>query len=161
MEDFKSIYIVEDDLLFGELMMNELCVQTEAEITTFYTGKECIENLYKMPDLVLLDYDLGEEKGIDVLKKIRSFDPDIPVVFVSGQKSGELAADCLKYGAFDYITKENFDDLRFQLNMILNKILSLKQIIKTEFQNNLIKKRTITFVCAVIIISILILGLSN
>jgi FixJ family two-component response regulator len=51
--------------------------------------------------------------GIDVLKKIKRFDPNIPIVFLSGQKEISIAVNALKYGALDYIIgKENVDEER-------------------------------------------------
>jgi DNA-binding NtrC family response regulator len=44
---------------------------------------------------------------LEVLKKIKSINPDIHVLLVSGQKNIPVAVDVLKYGAFDYVVKND------------------------------------------------------
>ena len=57
-------------------------------------------------DVCLLDYRLGADNGIDLLKKIRDSGVSIPVIFLTGQ--GEYAVDleAMKAGAADYLVKD-------------------------------------------------------
>jgi len=61
------------------------------------------------PDLVLLDLRLPGMDGLEVLSQISKDAPDIPVIIVSGKETIKDASDCLKLGAWDYITKPLFD----------------------------------------------------
>jgi len=56
-------------------------------------------------DAVLLDIRLPEKNGIEILKKIRSFDPEAVVIMLTAVKDLETAVDTMKLGASDYITK--------------------------------------------------------
>jgi len=65
-------------------------------------------------DVVLLDVKLGDDNGIDLLERIRGraeagsgagFDPDVPVVMISGHASIEDAVQTTRFGAFDFLEK--------------------------------------------------------
>jgi two-component system alkaline phosphatase synthesis response regulator PhoP len=79
-----------------------------------------------MPDLILLDFSLPDESGLDILKKLKSDSSDpiyqIPVVMLTGREEHERA--CLEAGAESYVTKP-FD--LFQLKETLAKFLVPRQ----------------------------------
>jgi two-component system nitrogen regulation response regulator NtrX len=66
------------------------------------------------PDLIILDIWLKDSKldGIDILKRVRSDNPAIPVVIISGHGNIEIAVAAIKQGAYDFIEKPfNIDQL--------------------------------------------------
>jgi DNA-binding NtrC family response regulator len=67
-------------------------------------------------DLVLLDVKLGEDNGIELLRRLKSraigddsapsrVDPDVPVIMISGHASIEDAVKATRLGAFDFLEK--------------------------------------------------------
>ncbi len=56
-------------------------------------------------DLVLLDLNLGNKSGLDVLRAMREVDPEILVIIITGYGTVESAVEALKLGAYDYIKK--------------------------------------------------------
>lgn len=58
-------------------------------------------------DLVILDYQLAEGNGISCLRRIRQFDPVVPIITVSGAASPEIAVELIEAGADDYLSKQN------------------------------------------------------
>ena len=56
-------------------------------------------------DCILLDYSLPGRNGIEVLKRIQSRHPHLPVIMLTGAGSEGIAAQSIKEGAEDYITK--------------------------------------------------------
>lgn len=60
----------------------------------------------KRIDVILLDYNLPDMNGLDVLKTLREGKSDIPVIFVTGQGNEKIAVEAMKNGAHDYIIKE-------------------------------------------------------
>jgi two-component system, NtrC family, response regulator HydG len=64
------------------------------------------------PDVLLVDVQMSEVGGLDVLKTIRSLDPDCPVIMMTGHPSVDAAMEAVKLGALDYISKPlDFDRL--------------------------------------------------
>jgi len=57
------------------------------------------------PDLVLLDVRMPGIDGVEVLRRIRRADPDVPVIMVTANEDVALAKEMLKLGAFDYVAK--------------------------------------------------------
>lgn len=67
------------------------------------SAQEIIIN--KKIDLVFLDMNLGDENGLDDLKKIKALDPLIDVVMLSGYKDAKSIVEAMKVGACDYLCK--------------------------------------------------------
>ena len=62
--------------------------------------------------VVLLDIMLGEESGIDILKRLLAIDKNVPVIMITAYASIETAVQSIKLGAFDYVKKPlDFDEL--------------------------------------------------
>lgn len=56
-------------------------------------------------DLILLDVRLGDESGLDVLKKLRQDFSTVPVIMLTGFGTIETAVESMKFGASDYLLK--------------------------------------------------------
>lgn len=100
-----KIFIVDDDAMIGNLYAKHLFNLGYEDVTYFENGQDCLNQLIEEPQIIFLDQQMDYIEGLDVLRKIKRFDPDIYVVFVSGQEDMETAINSLKYGAFDYIIK--------------------------------------------------------
>ena len=105
MSAFK-IFIVEDDPLYGEMLKYHLSLNPDNEVFKFESGAECLKNLYRGPSLISLDFSLPDMSGFEVIKKVKEFNPDIPVIIVSGQEDISTAVNLLKDGAYDYFVKD-------------------------------------------------------
>jgi len=76
----------------------------EAEVAT--SGEKAMELLENLqPDVVFADVRLPGMSGLDLLKRIRQFDPVIPVIMLTAYGSIEGAVEAVKLGAFDYVKK--------------------------------------------------------
>jgi DNA-binding NtrC family response regulator len=92
-------------------------------ITTASDGMEA----YNMaaneePDLMLLDLRMPKMDGLEVLKKLKEEDRNIPVVMITAHGTMESAIDAMKLGAIDYISKP-FDIE--ELSLVINKALNI------------------------------------
>jgi two-component system, OmpR family, response regulator len=121
MNDEKKIllFLVDDDVLFLKSLEIEFTQNTKAKIKTFATGELCLQNISENPDIVVLDYFLnGVDKkaidGLETLDGIKAKNPFIPVIMLSSQDSIEVAVNCMKHLAFDYIVKSETAYLRLQ-----------------------------------------------
>ena len=93
-------------------------------VRTASNGEEAMKAIQEQkPVLVLLDVAMPGMNGIAVLDKIKALDSNIGVMMITGNTDDELARECMKRGAFDYIGKPfNFDYLE---NSVMAKILLL------------------------------------
>lgn len=128
MPDTFKIFIVEDDEWYKRMLEYHIKMNPDNLVEAYSTGKELLQNLFKRPDLITLDYTLGEEKADDLINKIKNFDPDIPIVIVSGQEDISTAVDLLKKGTYDYIVKdEDTKDRIWNIIKHLKQNVNLKQ----------------------------------
>ncbi len=130
-----KVFIVEDDEWYKKMLEYHIKMNPDNLVEAYTTGKELLHNLYKRPDLITLDYTLGEEKADDLINKVKNFDPDIPIVIVSGQEDVSTAVDLLKKGAYDYIVKD--EDTK---DRIWNIIKHLKQNVNLKEELNQLRK---------------------
>ncbi|MCH2198240.1 MAG: sigma-54 dependent transcriptional regulator [Flavobacteriales bacterium] len=121
-----NIFIVEDDLWYGEVLEYLLKLNPEYNVEKFTSGKDCIKNLHKRPSLVTLDYSLDDMTGIEVMRQIKQFDAEIPVVVISGQEDVSTAVNLLREGAYDYIVKD--DDAKDRLWNVVKNIREKKDL---------------------------------
>ncbi len=130
--DQPNIFIVEDDKIFQELLKQKLNSLNAGPIEVFQSGEECLNSIYKNPKIVLLDYNLGNMDGLEVLKRIKSYNPDIHVILLSGQEKLEVAINTLKYGAYDYVIKNEVTFKRIE--QLIGRITKLEKLIKENEQ---------------------------
>lgn len=102
-----KIFIVEDDPWYGEILEYHLSLNPDHQIFRFGTGKDCLANLSKKPNLISLDYSLPDINGVDLLNKIQAYDSEIPVIVISAQEDVATAVTLLKKGASDYFIKDD------------------------------------------------------
>ena len=128
-----KIFLVDDDALFLKSLEIEFLQHADFIIETYTTGELCIENLFRNPDVIILDYYLdGVDKnamnGIETLDKIKDFNPDIPVIILSSQDKIDVAINCMHHKAFDYVMKSETAFMRLQ--KIISDIFSYQKIEK-------------------------------
>ncbi len=76
------------------------------EIATAENGQEALEILAaREMDILLLDLKMPVMGGEEVLLKTRENYPDIPVIVITGHGTVDTAVECMKKGAYDFITK--------------------------------------------------------
>ena len=139
MSTFK-IFIVEDDELYGQMLKHHLSLNPDYEVELFLTGTDCLKNLHKNPSVISLDFRLPDISGHKVIKEILEYNPEIPVIIVSGQEDITTAVELLKEGAYDYFVKD--DNTKDRLWNAITKIkenLELKQEI-SELKEEIGKK---------------------
>ncbi len=118
-ENFR-IFVVEDDRFYGNLLKYHLSLNPDNEVYLYENGTDCLENLHLNPGVICLDYSLPDIAGLEVLKRVKSTNPDIPVLVVSGQEDVQTAVELLKNGAYDYVVKN--DETKDRVWHLINRI---------------------------------------
>ncbi|WBV52924.1 sigma-54-dependent transcriptional regulator [Chryseobacterium gambrini] len=134
------IFLVDDDPFFGEMLKYHLQLNPDYEVFLYSSGKECLSELYRNPDIICIDFGLPDIQGDDLFKQIKTLYPDLPIIVISGQENISVAIDFLKQGAKDYIVKnEHTKELLWSSIIRLRENISLKQEVE-ELKDELEKK---------------------
>ncbi len=131
-----KIFLVEDDPFFGEAIKFHLTLNPDYDIKLFQTGKECLEKLYLKPDIICLDFGLPDISGDMLLKKILQVNNTIAVIMISGQEDIEVAVNCLKAGAKDYLVKNNNTK-----DLLWNSIIKIRETLSLQNQVEELKEK--------------------
>lgn len=116
-----KIFLVDDDTKHLVMLKSHLEKKSEYDviISIFSSGENCLEKLHEKPDIIILDYWLDGIKtdaanGLEILKKIKSSNPECYVIMMSGQDNLRVAIDTIDNGAYDYIIKGESAYIRVQ-----------------------------------------------
>lgn len=116
------LFLVDDDALFLKSLEIEFTQGEGTSVKTFATGEQCLESITQKPDAVILDYQLNSIddrsiNGLETLDRIKIANPLIPVIILSSQNKIEVAVDCMKHKAYDYIIKSETALTQLQNNL--------------------------------------------
>jgi DNA-binding NtrC family response regulator len=100
-----TILVVDDDPDIQEVLRDRL-ESLGYEVLTASNGKDALESIAKeSPQMVLLDIEMPEMNGLEVLKELRSRQTDLTVVMITAYGTIERAVQAMKAGAYDFIPK--------------------------------------------------------
>jgi len=102
-----SLLVVDDDEMNRDMLARRL-ERRQYEVKVAAGGRQALELLEKQPfDAVLLDIEMPEMSGIEVLKTLRrTYQPSqLPIIMITARSRSEDIAGALELGANDYVTK--------------------------------------------------------
>ncbi len=148
----KLIFIVEDNEMYSIMLDYTLSNDSIVKFMCFKTGEECLENLHFNPMMVILDFWLPGMNGLEVFKKIRQQNQNVPVVILTQDHDLEIATLLLNAGVTDYFNKS--ENSVSEIKQLINKELG-KIIEKEEAQNR--RMRTLVFIFCLVAVAIVII----
>ena len=99
-----KVLIVDDDGQIRSLLGDIL--KTDYEIAEAGSGAALQKTFYEaQPDVIVLDYILGDDNGLNLLPQIKKHWPDTEVIMLTGKGTMEVAAKAGKLGAFNFLSK--------------------------------------------------------
>lgn len=104
--DFMSykIFLVEDDVNLN-LVLKTYLENEGWSVTSFLNGSSAKENILNSPDLWILDIMLPDIDGYQLIKEIKTADPQVPVIFISARDADIDRVVGLELGSDDYLAK--------------------------------------------------------
>lgn len=133
-----KILVCDDDETLCYLLKEQL-LEEGFSVDAVYDGKYAIEAVKaKNYDVILLDLNMREVQGEDVLKFVNDSGYNIQVIILSAQSDMKKAIQCIKNGAYDYINKPyEFEELVLTVNraiehrnLLVTTVLLSKEVSK-------------------------------
>ena len=120
-----NIVLVEDEKDLNNLI--KMYLEKEGyTVTSYYSGTEALNNIKISSDLWILDIMLGDDiSGYDIIKKVREFNENVPVIFTSARDKDLDKIIGLELGSDDYITKPySPKELVLRVNNLIKRVYS-------------------------------------
>ncbi|MEM6806702.1 MAG: ATP-binding protein [Bacteroidota bacterium] len=123
-----SVFIVDDDPLIRKSLEIKLKQEDHYELSSFSSGEACLAALDENPDLILMDYNMGNEamNGMEAMLKIKEVSPSTDVAILSAQDEIPVAIEILNRGAIQYLSKEHVLD--FGIERSVEEIFEKKKL---------------------------------
>ena len=115
-----KILVVDDTILYRTIITDVLSELSGVTVVgTARNGKVAIHRIAILePDILILDIEMPEMNGLEVLEWIRDNTPDVGAFIISSfaKKDGEMTVKALNLGAFDFIQKIDFNNNSMEAN---------------------------------------------
>ena len=120
-----KILIVDDEPFNLDLLEQEL-TDRGYSVERAGSGTQALSKVESFhPDLILLDYQMPDMNGVDVLKEFRNRGSEIPVVMITAYGTIERAVQAMREGAYDFIPKPFEPD---HLALVVQKALEREKL---------------------------------
>ena len=114
----KKILAVDDDQNIC-ILLNKFLSKKGYQVFTANDGVEAVKILQKEKvDLILCDFRLPDEDGLELLGKFKDISPQTQVIIITGYSHVKIAVQAIKAGAYDYVTKP------FRIGVLLARLAS-------------------------------------
>lgn len=125
-----KIFLVEDDKNLNSILCDFL-VSKDYHVTAFLSSKEAIGHIFDEFDIYLLDLNMPDINGLEILRAIRSKNQSTPVIVISGKTDIKSVLESYELGCSDYLRKP-FDprELLAKINTLTN---GASQIVKLSY----------------------------
>lgn len=122
-----KVFIADDHPLVREGLkkvvdQSTIDIKVIGEAADAHQLMECLRN--KNPDILVLDITMPGKSGLDALKDVKQFYPDLPVLILSIHPEERFAVRLLKAGADGYLNKSSISE---QLIIAIRKIVTQKK----------------------------------
>jgi len=141
-----DVLLLEDDELFSLSLIDYLEEFANIKITHANNSTKMLELIYdNRYDLYLLDVNLPDINGIELLKEIRNSADETPSIFLTSYKDKETLTNGFLNGADDFLTKPfDMDELILRINSLMKRIKKQKIItigdVEFNFDTKEVKK---------------------
>ena len=140
-----SVLVVDDE--FGPRESLRVILSPIYDVHTVENGQEALDFICREKvDLVTLDLKMPGLSGIDVLREIKNFQPDVDVIIVTGYGSLTNAQEAIRFGAGDFISKPfNVADIiaivsksfeRRRYNLKIENFMQQIKVLRSAFGEN-------------------------
>lgn len=110
-----KVFVIEDEKMIARRIKHHLSLNPDFEVFVFHELLDSLQFMDETVDCVILDHYLPDGQGLDYLERFLSFTKNLPIIIISGQQDQKVAEAFIENGAFDYIVKDDFLELKLKL----------------------------------------------
>jgi DNA-binding NtrC family response regulator len=100
-----KIFLIDDDEMYSMIIKESIEQNDLYDVQVFKSGEDFFKNIHLNPDVVIIDYNLPGMSGIEILKKLKQYNPELATIILSGQDKVEVVVEAYNSGANNYIIK--------------------------------------------------------
>lgn len=100
-----KVFLIEDNQTEGLLLSLALGKNEELDITHYTNAKDVLENMDQSPDIALVDINLPDINGLELIKKLKEIKPDIRIIVISAQRDVDVISEIQEEGVYNYLVK--------------------------------------------------------
>ncbi|RCX21613.1 two-component system response regulator YesN [Fontibacillus phaseoli] len=134
----RKLLIVDDEPIIadGLQMLFEEQRQLKLDVSATCSSMEAIELFERVrPDVVLLDIQMPGISGLELAGRMKSFHPEVKIIFLTGYDQFDYAYKAIKQDAFDYVLKTEGDDKVIAAVTTALDRLEYEQKLQMEFRH--------------------------
>jgi DNA-binding NtrC family response regulator len=134
--------LVVDDESHQRAILDEAITELGYKVTTIASPVLALDRLRKeYHDVVVTDMQMPEMTGLELLAKIREWDPTIGVILVTAHGTIETAVEAMRTGAEDYVLKPvEFGALEIALKRVFEKRALVRENLRLQNENETLKR---------------------
>jgi DNA-binding NtrC family response regulator len=126
-----SLLVVDDDAVARDLL-SEVLTREGYRVRTAPGGAECLALATAEPfDLALVDLRMPDVDGLEVLRRLASIQPGVPVVILTAFGSVDTAIEAIRAGAYDYLSKPFRME---EIKLVVRRALEAQRLLRENRQ---------------------------
>ena len=112
----KYVFIIDNSMIIANRIFNALSyIKCILKIDYAANGKEALEKIFNNPpNIILLDSDIRDMVGIDIIKQIKQVYPNMAIIVLTDYPTNYSFNEFKKLGADGYYNKSNELDMAIQ-----------------------------------------------
>lgn len=152
------VFIVDDEPMHAQMMEDHLHAKyPQFELHKYSTGEECNDNMDKNPTIVVLDYHLdavnkNARSGLQTLEHIKKNYDNVDVIMISGQDKIDVAVECMRAGAYDYVVKNETSFVRTE--QAFERLFTHRNVVHELARYKKINQILVWGIVAIVVVSI-------
>ncbi len=135
-----KILLLEDDIALNKSICDAL-IYSGYSVDTFFDGNDVIDNLNSIYDLYIMDINVPNISGLELLNLIHNQTNQSKIIMISANTDINIIKNAYNLGCIDYLKKPfHLEELRIKIDMLFSNSNSLLEELKLKPDSNLSKK---------------------
>ena len=120
-----KVFLIEDNQTEGMLLKLALSSNPDLDIEHFTNAKDMFEKINEKPSIALVDINLPDINGLELIQKLKVQLPEIKIIVISAQRDVDMIAQIQEEGVYNYLVKSE-GVLAYLKNVIAYLLIILK-----------------------------------